>query len=164
MHCPSCGSKMSGAQQFCRACGLDLEQVSRLLAAQLVVAPRELQEKRYTVDKWGSNLLMGSLALLYVAICWIIIEQVIIGGGQALAGLAFLIILTGISLGAALKTYASLLRHSLNKRQQLESTAIAPPEDNTKFLPQSQVASVSSITEHTTELLIAESKCSTKEI
>jgi hypothetical protein len=155
---------MSGAQQFCRACGLDLEQVSRLLTAQFVRAPRELQEKEHTVNKWGSNLLMGSLALLYLAICWIIVEQIIIGGGQALAGLAFLTILTGISLGATLKVYASSLRNSLNERQQLEPTAIGPPADNTNALPPSQVASVASITEHTTELLIAGRTSSTKEI
>lgn len=164
MHCPNCGSKISGAQQFCRACGLDLEQVSRFLAAQLLAEPLELQQKRHMMEKWGSNLLFGSLALLYVAICWIIIEQVIIGGGQALAGLAFLTILSGIALGALLKSYASSLRKSLNKREPLGSTAIGPPGDETKLLPQSQVAAVSSVTEHTTELLMAQDKRTTKEV
>lgn len=116
------------------------------------------------MEKWGSNLLFGSLALLYVAICWIIIEQVIIGGGQALAGLAFLTILSGIALGALLKSYASSLRKSLNKREPLGSTAIGPPGDETKLLPQSQVAAVSSVTEHTTELLMAQGKRTTKEV
>ena len=99
MHCPGCGSKISGAQQFCRACGFDLEPVSRFLSAQFLESPRELQGKGQMIEKWGSNLLLGSLGLLYVALCWIIIDQVIIGGGQALAGLALLMILTGITVG-----------------------------------------------------------------
>jgi hypothetical protein len=163
MHCPGCGSKISGAQQFCRACGLDLEQVSRFLAAQLLASPRELQGKGQMIEKWGSNLLLGSLGLLYVALCWIIIDQVIIGGGQALAGLALLTILTGIALGSALKGYASSLRKSLNKHEPLRSTGIGSPEDETKLLPDSQVASVSSVTEHTTELLMAEGNRRTKD-
>ncbi|HEY0766275.1 MAG TPA: hypothetical protein VGD61_28090 [Pyrinomonadaceae bacterium] len=115
------------------------------------------------IEKWGSNLLLGSLGLLYLAICWIIIDQVIIGGGQALAGLALLMILTGITLGSALKCYASYLRKSLNKHEPLRSTGIGSPEEEMKLLPTSQVASVLSITEHTTELLMAEGKRSTKD-
>ena len=163
MHCPGCGTKISGAQQFCRACGLDLEQVSRLLAAQILASPRELQGKGQMIEKWGSNLLLGSLGLLYVALCWIIIDQVIIGGGQALAGLALLMILTGITLGSALKSYASFLRKSLDKQEPLRSTGIGSPEDEMKLLPNSKVASVSSVTEHTTELLMAEGNRSTKD-
>jgi len=163
MHCPGCGTKISGAQQFCRACGLDLEQVSRLLAAQILASPRELQGKGQMIEKWGSNLLLGSLGLLYVALCWIIIDQVIIGGGQALAGLALLMILTGITLGSALKSYASFLRKSLDKQEPLRSTGIGSPEDEMKLLPNSKVVSVSSVTEHTTELLMAEGNRSTKD-
>ena len=163
MHCPGCGSKVSGAQQFCRACGLDLEQVSRFLAGQLLASPRELQGKGLMIEKWGSNLLLGSLGLLYVALCWIIIYQVIIGGGQALAGLALLMILTGITLGSALKSYASFLRKSLDKHEPLRSTGIGSPEDEMKLLPKSKVVSVSSVTEHTTELLMAEGNRSTKD-
>jgi len=85
-------------------------------------------------------------------------DQVIIGGGQALAGLALLMILTGITLGSALKSYASFLRKSLDKQEPLRSTGIGSPEDEPKLLPNSQVASVSSVTEHTTELLMAEGK------
>jgi len=137
---------------------LDVEQVSRFLAGQLLASPRELQGKGLMIEKWGSNLLRGSLGLLYVALCWIIIDQVIIGGGQALAGLALLMILTGITLGSALKGYASSLRKSLNKHDPLRSTAIGSPEDEARLLPKSQVTSVSSVTEHTTELLMAEGK------
>ena len=153
MHCPSCGSMSSGNQQFCRLCGLDLEKISQFLSEQLSATPSELDEKRRMLERTGSYLLTGSLAFLYVAICWVIIDQIIIGGGQALAGIALLIIFTGLGLGGLLKSYSSFLRRHGNESGSRTLTAMPPSNGATELTSDSGNQSIASVTERTTELL-----------
>lgn len=35
MHCPNCGTQVSAEQKFCRACGLELQAIARLVTQQL---------------------------------------------------------------------------------------------------------------------------------
>jgi len=49
MHCPSCGTDTTLEQRFCRSCGMDLETVSKLVAAHS--SPETLEIEKSLTEK-----------------------------------------------------------------------------------------------------------------
>jgi hypothetical protein len=160
MYCPNCAAEASPDQKFCRACGINLQTVSDVLADQRAAAQvekgfgemiEEFRSKRQKMFRWGILLLVGSL---------------IIGSSiPALAGLtasgldvAALIPLAAGITGMVMFTGVMLIVYS----QFLPKAPVAPPPLQATMLPPSQVTTelranrqpepVSSVTEHTTAL------------
>ena len=73
MHCPSCGAETTLEQRFCRGCGMDLETVSKLVAAhsspETLKLEKSLTEKAnrqrmYQSFKWGLICFILGMAAL----------------------------------------------------------------------------------------------------
>ena len=74
-----------------------------------------------------------------------------------LAGSIFLAFVAALILFGLLAMYRESLAKASSKHQ-LAVREMQPPQDTTELLPASSVESTPSITEHTTELLMAEEK------
>jgi hypothetical protein len=78
LHCPTCGTKTSEEQKFCRACGLGLDKVVQILGEQM---PRQLDEsllaRKERLERLGMILLSifgaGLLGLLLYGVAYKVI-------------------------------------------------------------------------------------------
>ena len=154
MHCPNCGSAALADQQFCRACGLSLPELSQLLAEKLPAAQNDLQAQKRKIERWGLRLWTCTGAVFYVVLYWAIISEIIIGKGHVLGGILFLLVITAISLGGLLILYSSALekRSKYLPSDQPREKGDTSPE----FLASPPSELTPSVTEHTTELLAEE--------
>jgi hypothetical protein len=153
MHCPNCGTPASADQRFCRSCGLNLPEFSRLLAEKLPTLRKELQDQKRKIERWGLGLWIAAGASFYLSLYWAVISEIIIGKGHVLGGTLFLLVITAISLGALLIFYSA----SLEKRSTLSRAdqAHQPLKGDTapELLTGPNPDLTMSVTEHTTELL-----------
>ena len=70
MLCPNCGTKTTTEHKFCRNCGMNLEPVSRALAAHLshggaAAAARARESERRNVQRMTGGLLAGVFVVLF---------------------------------------------------------------------------------------------------
>ena len=68
MHCPSCGAETTLEQRFCRSCGMDLETVSKLVAAHS--SPESLRLEKSLTEKANRQRMYQSLK--WGMICFIL--------------------------------------------------------------------------------------------
>lgn len=159
MYCPNCGQATSTEQKFCRSCGMSLEKTAQSLVEQLpaVELNTHLRNRQHLVERL-LYVLGGSAALVFVvSLFWTIINKIIIGKGQVLAGLVFLgFVLAFIVFGLLMLYRESLLKAS-NKRLSTQPT-LPQAETTARLLPESRIEPIPSVTERTTELLGAEKK------
>ncbi len=163
MYCPNCGKENSAEQNFCRSCGLSLEKAAQSLSEQLPTAKldKHLQGRRRRVERL-LIILGGSAVLVFViSIVWAIIVEIIIGKGHVLGGVIFL----GFILGAILAALLVIYRESLYKASSKPLLPRMAPrsEPTARQLPESYIEPIPSVTERTTELLVAEKKSSARE-
>jgi len=156
MYCPNCGKTNSAEQKFCRSCGLGLEKIVQSIAEQL---PREeldkqLQDRTRVVDRWLNIIGGTALSILVVSVLSGIIYKIIIVKGEVLEGSIFLAFVLAIILFALLAFYQNSMLKSATKGQ----IGRPHPKDTAELLPGSSAESLSSVTERTTELLMAERK------
>ena len=153
MHCPNCGTPASVDQKFCRSCGLSLPEFSQLLDEKLPTLRAELRDQKRKIERLGLGLWIGAGAILYVSLYWAIISEIIIGKGNVLGGILFLLVITAISLGALLTLYsASLKKRSALSRTDQEHAGLKG-DTAPELLPSPNPELTMSVTEHTTELL-----------
>ncbi len=158
MYCPGCGTKTSAKQKFCRSCGLGLEKISQSLAEQVPIKPDEsLRERKRKIERWLSIAFVGGFTPLILVLVWMIIHNVIIVEAAVLKGILFLSIVLGPAIALLLLFYRQHLREALAKRQIAQLT-VTDGEPTGRLLSESHLEPISSITEHTTELLAAEKK------
>jgi type VI protein secretion system component VasK len=110
----------------------------------------EVQVKRRKAERWSLRLWTVAGAILYIALYWTIISEIIIGKGHVLGGVLFLLVVTVISIGGLLMLYSL----SLSKRSAY-SLSNEPQERDTspESLPDARAKLKMSVTERTTELL-----------
>jgi hypothetical protein len=149
MHCPNCGITAPLDQKFCRSCGLSLPEFSQLLEEKLPTE-EEVQVKRRKAERWSLRLWTIAGAILYIALYWAIISEIIIGKGHVLGGVLFLLVITVISIGGLLMLYSLSLNkrsaYGLSDQPQVRDTS---PESLAEAPAELKV----SVTEHTTEIL-----------
>jgi hypothetical protein len=159
MHCPNCGSGASEDQRFCRSCGLGLEEFSRLLTEKLVAenltaAPRADAARNRALKRLGISLWIGAATILVGGIFWAIISEIIIGKGEVVSGVLFLLFITALVLGGLLVSYSSSReRPNSTDGQESKGAKTAPG------LASGAAHSLHmSVTERTTELIERENK------
>jgi hypothetical protein len=161
MYCPQCATPLSDDQKFCRACGLGLEKVSRVLAGEHLadepdkseyMSDERFQSRKVILERWG-------IITIIVALLVGCLIPIILGINMYYPGLIPLVlILSGLAgfllfSGAILLIYADGLpkkpadRDSSRsaKLPQAKQTNKLPPEDHSEYIP--------SVTEGTTDLL-----------
>ena len=152
MHCPGCGTQSSMEQKFCRVCGMNLDALSKALAAQDLSfaaddshtdAARHSRRRMMSWVRWG--------VIIMFAGGFIGITGKKLMHNEIMSGVGALIALAGMFLVG----FGSL---APRKRSRQTKAAIAPEQAKptvplTLELPP---ASVSSVTERTTELLEVE--------
>src|SRR5687767_518063 len=163
MYCPSCGRTTSSKQRYCRSCGLDLEDINRMLAKN---AP-EAEEDKGPQDSAGNfdwlkkaaylSCLTG-IALIAVSIIFLLvtiyIPEAIERGSPVgvMVSTAILLFLLG-AMFAAPYAYYKRFHKSRAGRQTQTPTNLTLTEANTRQLGESRFEPITSVAEPTTELL-----------
>ena len=153
MLCPNCGTRMTTEHKFCRNCGMNLEPVSRALAAHLshdgatAAAAAARGADRRAAQRTTRGLLTGIIVVLFG------VFMMAVPLGNAFKVLGLMSALLGIVF--VLVTMLSTLRVSA-----LADAAPAPPPQlpdvappTGRLLDESRIEPVPSVTDHTTELL-----------
>ena len=173
MHCPNCAAKASAGQQFCRACGFNLEKVWPVVAEQLQGAEAEgtsaesvahLLQKQRQVERWLSIAFLCFVVPLFLAIVTGIVYKIMIVKGDYLLGSIVLCILLAAAASLTLVGYNESVKESLAKRKVSPPDNELPPQPATQMLAEARFEAAPSVTENTTELLAARSKPNTREI
>ncbi len=159
MYCPNCGKTNSAEQNFCRSCGLNLEKITQSIAEQIPAGEidQHIQGRHRIVDRSIKIVAGSAISILVGSVLWGIIYEVIIVKGDVLTGSIFLGFIIALVLFALLMIY----RESLLKASGKGSSArqkIRQRVDTEKLLPETSAEPLPSITERTTDLLMAEKK------
>ena len=154
MYCPNCGKPNSSEQKFCRSCGLSLQEVVESLAEQLpaIDLDKSLQERKRRVDRWFNITAGTAVSILVGGVLWGIIYELMIVEGEVLGGSIFLAFILALILISSLAVYRTSLEKASTKHK-LSQTSLPQVEETARLIPSSDGDPMSSVTEHTTELL-----------
>ena len=158
MLCPNCGTRTTNEHKFCRNCGMNLEPVSRALAAHLspdgaAAAAAARKAERRAVRRMTSGLLAGVVVVLF----GLFMMSVVPGNAFKVLGVASAL----IGLVAALASVFSTLRVTGDAGVEPAPHALDGATAKTgRLLHETTVEPVPSVTERTTDLLGVERKVS----
>lgn len=158
MLCPNCGTKTTTEHKFCRNCGMNLEPVSRALAAHLSVggaaAARAAREaERRTARRMTGGLLAGVFVILF----GMLLIAFLPGKGFKFLGIVAALIGIVAALVSVLSPLRSMGAAAAEPPPNAFDDAAAPGTG--RLLHERTFGHVpASVTDHTTELLHAEVK------
>lgn len=166
MYCPNCGNKSSTEQKFCRSCGLGLEKVTQTLVEQSPMKLSEsLEAQKDRLEKWGVAALsvfgLGFLGILLYGIVY----KLMLTQGKVTTGLALLglMIMLGCGLlSVILFAKAKEVEEAKTKRRLPVPEDVAEKGTTKELLPEGRLEQIPSVTEGTTELLLAEKNSTAK--
>jgi hypothetical protein len=169
VHCPNCGTRTSEEQKFCRACGLGLEKVVQVLGEQM---PRQLDEsllaRKERLERLGMIALSifgaGLLGLLIYGVAY----KVIFVQGRIFEALVLLALIAVAACGVVAAILFAEAKEIPAKRLNASSPESVLNETAGNLLPEGLIQPLPSVTDRTTELLVAEKETkaptSTKEM
>ena len=154
MHCPRCGTNATANQQFCRACGLNLEKIAELLGEEVAVQsspPNQiaaLRERQKKFENWAGIAGLSTFGLVLLTLVVIVLLKMVLVGGLLLIPGALLILLAvGAGAMGTFQMYSKSLKAKLEEKPLPPATGPLPAETSALPLPPS------SVSEGTTELL-----------
>jgi len=151
MLCPNCGTKTKTDHRFCRNCGMNLEPVSRALAAHL--SQGGASAARAAGRGHAQRMTGGLLAGVFVVIFGLLLIAFLPGKAFKFLGVASAL----IGIVTAMVIVLSTLRRTGDAAPHNTLDAAAP--DTGRLLHEQTLGRVpNSITDHTTELLNVEVK------
>ena len=157
MLCPNCGTKTTTEHKFCRNCGMNLEPVSRALAAHLSVGGAAAARATRAADRRNvQRLTTGLFTGVFVVFFGMLLIAFLPGKAFKMLGL----------IAAALGIVFSLVSVLSTLRRMDDAPAEAPhrtfdhtTQDTGRLLHEQTFEHVpTSVTDHTTELLNVEVK------
>lgn len=160
MHCPSCGAETTLQQRFCRGCGMDLETVSKLVAAHSSPETLKLEksltdkanrQRMYQSFKWGMTCFILGMATLAATKT--------LGFDKTFNLGPLLLLFVGMGIMFYGGVLAPMRDHALSSRRLPApgSASKLPETEITKELPAAGVpVPVASVTERTTQLIANE--------
>jgi hypothetical protein len=169
MHCPRCGAEAVIGQQFCRGCGFNLEKVAELVAEQPsalsipTLAHLHLRQRRF--EHWAGIAGLAFMSLVFLSLIYLVIIELMIKSGKIGVGLLLLIFFLGGGVIAALQGYAKSLKQQLTLKNSATVEDLLKAGTINQLEPQREP--ISSVTDHTTELLTAQPRkrgADTKEV
>ena len=157
MHCPSCGKPATSDQQFCRACGMSLETVGKLVAKH-TGSPAAAQAKLDRADAEKAivrsmfNWMILGMILVGIGVVMILINKSFpIGNWFRLLSSLLVIGGMGVTTGGVL---SAIRRGTLPSRREPDQLAGSP--DTNELPTKSMPAELPSVTERTTQLIAVE--------
>jgi len=155
MHCPNCGKAADLEQQFCRACGMRLETVGKLVAehtsSDLPARTSSRAELEQEMVRRMFNWLTWGMIILGVGVVMIVVNKSFAFGAW-FRFLATLISLAGVGVASA--GVLSALKQGVNISGKSSVDQISSAGKDTKSLSTGPIpASLPSVTEHSTQLL-----------
>jgi predicted lipid-binding transport protein (Tim44 family) len=158
MLCPNCGTKTTNDHKFCRNCGMNLEPVSRALAAHLshggaTAARAARAAERRAVSRMTNGLLAGVIVIIFGVLLMAFMP------GKAFKFLGVASALIGI-VAALAAVFSTLRAVAGSAAAEPPPDALDPAAPNTGRLLHEQTFDrvPTSVTDHTTELLNVEIK------
>jgi len=157
MHCPNCGKPATVDQQFCRACGMSLETVGKLVArhtgspaaaqakSERAVAEKVIVRSMFTWMMWGMFIVGIGVVMVVVN------KNFPIGDWFRLLGSLLAIGGTGVMIGGV---FNAVRRGTLPSRR--EPNQLQEPPDTNELPPNRIPAELPSVTERTTQLIAVE--------
>ena len=154
MHCPNCGKSADADQQFCRACGMGLENVGRLVAEhtslpveQRKIAKAELEQQ---LVRTMFNWITWGMIILGIGVVLLVVDKSFhIGPMLKFASTLLMLGGLGVATGGVLHAIKQGVSMSGKKRVDQISGSV-----DTKRLPTNPFpASLPSVTDRTTHLL-----------
>jgi sulfite exporter TauE/SafE len=155
MHCPNCGKPADADQQFCRACGMRLETVGRLVAEH---TSTELPERksshaeleRQIVGRMFSWITWGMIILGIGVVILVFNKSFSIGNWLRFISTVICLLGVGVATAGLLKAMKQGV--SISGKKPVDQ--ISGPAKDTNSLPTRPIpASLPSVTERTTQLL-----------
>ncbi len=164
MFCPNCGANNNTEQKFCRACGLNLEETAGSLIAQLPSAgEKSLLKQRQQLEKLGTLAFCGFSCVVVIgiiAIIYAIFTRFIFNGppDSVITGILLILFIIFAALALAYVVFNEILKEKKQKINPHAGTEMGGAKDTGKLLHEGALQPVSSVTDHTTELLYDKSR------
>jgi hypothetical protein len=158
MFCPNCGTTISTAQSYCRACGLGLEKIAQSVAEQRPTEFQEsVQQRKERIERWGVAALSVFGGGLLIVTLYHIVKMMI--EGRVWAGVGYLALLLLLCCGIiSVILFAMANEIGSNKVKGAPAPSESIPASTANLLPPEALDSMPSVTESTTELLPREKK------
>ena len=157
MHCPNCGKPATADQQFCRACGMGLETVVKLVAKHTgspaaVQAKLDRAEAEKAIVRGMFSWMLWGMLIMGIGVVMIVVNKSFpIGNWFRLLSSLLVLGGMGVTVGGVLNAIRRGTLPSGREPIQLEG----PPD--TKELPTARIpAELPSVTERTTQLIAVE--------
>lgn len=159
MYCPNCGAQNKKKQNFCRYCGLSLQDIEKSYLSQLAFgADTKLLNKLRNARKTSDSAQFFSVIMLIIGIITMFISDSAMGKilitGSLLAFFWVQIIREAVG-------YIQRRHLKKNDEQNISNDGERPEfetRETNKLLEEKPFIPVSSITEHSTELLYVDRK------
>lgn len=162
MHCPNCGTRTSIEQRYCRSCGLALEKVAEYLGEQVPAKLDEsLRAQKQRFERLGQVMLgIFGLGILGAILYGIVYKAMIVQGRlfEGLVVLGFLGLIACGILAAYFFAVSNSVKAAASKRQSESLKGLSGDETTRELLTEGNMEPLTSITERTTELLLAQKK------
>lgn len=154
--CPNCSAKNKIEQNFCRFCGLNLQETTKSLVAQLEFGKNARELKQLQLIKkltdYGSVALTIIVSIALAFYVYAVLTKMIFSGERILLGLLLLSMV-----------YQFVMRHirrlKRNKvKENNDEVDLLSRIETSKLLEKKPFAPVASVTEKATDLLFIENK------
>lgn len=159
MYCPICSATVTPSQNYCRTCGFGLELTAKSVTEQLPGKVDEsLLQKKNKLERLGVAALSVFGTSLLGFLLYLVGYRLMVTRGAILAVLGTLVVVVIASSGllsVILFARAKEISEASSKRR-LEQPDDPAAAATANLLPPAHQGSVSSVTDRTTELLIAE--------
>ena len=166
MFCPNCGANNTTEQNFCRSCGLNLEDTAKSLLLQIPSAETaNLIRRERLLEKFGNIAFTGFGIVLLIAIggiIYAIITGMILSGKNPWAGILMVAFIIFAALTLSYVVFNEDLKEKKQKLSLRAQNELSETKPTGRLLEEKPFEPVPSVVENSTELLLVENK--TKEL
>jgi hypothetical protein len=151
MHCPICGTKASMNQNFCRSCGMELQEISQLVAKHLFATDPALHPVKSDANKLHRipTVVFSGVVSFIIGVALVVADKLLSRyDGIGLIGLLLLLAGTLIAVYGVVST---LWRAESALRVSLSPAAILPQAEGAGLASASHLLAKPGVTEHTTQ-------------
>ena len=155
MYCPSCAAQNSTDQNFCRSCGMNLEQTAISLRSHSAETLEKLDREERSLERFGTFALGGFAVIGGLAICglfYYIFMKMVLSGSQPWAGVALILGIFFAVLSLVFVGWQESLKEKRNKFEK-DRRVEDPQPAPTKPLLEDHMPQPASVIERTTDLL-----------